>query len=223
MLLLSTPIRESEVDFDGPARDVWLGVLQTAARAGSLRELVDAVLYDPSVAAYHPALRQLRDGPSAPAPAPAPTSAPPEPTPAPVPASAPAGASWTAFLCHSSGDKEEVRALYQRLTADGVTCWFDNEVLLPGQDWDLEISRAIRASRYVLVCLSRASVDKTGYVQKELRRALDRADEQPEGSTFIIPVRLEDCVIPDRLRRWQRVDLFTDSGYGRLLRVLRPG
>ena len=152
MLLLSTPIRESEVDFDGPARDVWLGVLLTAARAGSLRELVDAVLYDPSVAAYHPALRQLRDGPSAPAPAPAPTSAPPEPTPAPVPASAPAGASWTAFLCHSSGDKEEVRALYQRLTADGVTCWFDNEVLLPGQDWDLEISRAIRASRYVLVC-----------------------------------------------------------------------
>src|SRR5690348_2171930 len=40
------------------------------------------------------------------------------------------------FLCHSSGDKERVRNLYQRLSNDGIRCWFDEENLLPGQDWE---------------------------------------------------------------------------------------
>jgi len=209
-LLLTTGIREAEVDFDGSTRTVWINVLQTAAQAGELRELVDAVLRDPSVAGYHPVIRGLLDDarPAPPAPEPA-AAAPPAPA-----------ASWSVFLCHSSGDKEQVRALYERLTADGVPCWLDQEMLLAGQDWDREIRRAIRASRFVLACVSRESVAKTGYVQAELRRALEVADEQPEGSTFIIPVRLDDCVIPDSLGRWQWVDLFGDSGYGRLLRVL---
>jgi hypothetical protein len=121
------------------------------------------------------------------------------------------------FLCHSAGDKERVRELYRSLTADDIKCWFDEEDLLPGQDWDYQIRKAMRASRHVVVCLSKSSVTKTGYVQKELRRALDLADEQPEGSTFVIPVRLEECEVPDRLRRWQWVDLFDKSrGYERL-------
>ena len=36
-------------------------------------------------------------------------------------------------------------------------------------------------------------------IQKELRKALDVADEQPEGSIYLIPVRLELCEFPDRL------------------------
>jgi molecular chaperone DnaK (HSP70) len=127
------------------------------------------------------------------------------------------------FLCHSSGDKELVRNLYRRLTADNITCWFDEENLLAGQDWDHEISRAIRRSRFVLACVSNASVSKVGYVQKELRKALDVADEQPEGVAFLIPVRLEECEIPTRLNQWQYVDLFKSDGYDRLVRGLRAG
>jgi hypothetical protein len=112
------------------------------------------------------------------------------------------------FLCHSSGDKERVRQLYHQLTADGVRCWFDEEDLLPGQDWESEISKAIRRSRFVLACISNSSISKSGFVQKELRLALDVAGEQPDGSTFLIPVRLEQCEIPDRLKRWQAADLF---------------
>jgi len=37
------------------------------------------------------------------------------------------------FLCHSSGDKPEVRNLYQRLSNDGFDPWLDEEDLLPGQ------------------------------------------------------------------------------------------
>jgi hypothetical protein len=121
------------------------------------------------------------------------------------------------FLCHSSGDKERVRTLCRQLKADGIKCWFDEEDLLPGQDWEYEISRAIRRSKFVLACLSKTSITRSGYVQRELKIALDVADEQPEGVAFIIPVRLEECEIPERLRRWQWVDLFKDGSYERLL------
>ena len=38
-----------------------------------------------------------------------------------------------------------MRGLYSRLTKDGVDAWFDKEKLLPGQDWELEIRKAVRA------------------------------------------------------------------------------
>ncbi|MFI8531396.1 toll/interleukin-1 receptor domain-containing protein [Streptomyces aquilus] len=124
------------------------------------------------------------------------------------------------FLCHSSGDKEDVRRLRTQLLSAGFQPWLDEEDILPGQDWDREIRRAIRACDLVLVCLSRASVTKTGYVQKEIRIVLDEADHQPEGAVYVIPARLEDCEVPERLQRWHRVDLFTQGGYDRLLKSL---
>ena len=72
------------------------------------------------------------------------------------------------FLCHSSGDKTAVRNLYHRLQKDGIEPWLDEEKLLPGQDWQNEIIKAVRASDIVVVCLSRASTTKTGFVQKEI-------------------------------------------------------
>jgi len=124
------------------------------------------------------------------------------------------------FLCHASADKPDVRALYKRLVADGVETWLDQENLLPGQNWQVEIPAAVRHSDVVIVCLSRKSVNKEGYVQKEIKFALDIADEKPEGTIFIIPARLEDCEVPNRLSMYQWVDLFSKDGYERLLRAL---
>jgi hypothetical protein len=92
--------------------------------------------------------------------------------------------------------------------------------LLPGQDWNLEITKAVHASDVVLVCLSRGSINKAGYVQEELKYALDAADEQIEGAIFIVPVKLEECEIPERLRRWHWVNLFEENSYERLMRSL---
>jgi len=124
------------------------------------------------------------------------------------------------FLCHSSGDKEVVRSLYERLLADGFNPWLDEKNILPGQEWELEIRKAVRSSAVVLVCLSRAAINKAGFVQKEIKYALDLADEQPEGAIFIIPVRLEECDVPERLRRWHWVDFYRDQGYTLLRRAL---
>jgi len=132
-----------------------------------------------------------------------------------------ASRSIKVFLCHSSSYKPSVRALRSRLLNDGIQPWFDEEDIIPGQDWDLEIRKAIRASDIVLVCLSVSSVTRVGYLQREIRNVLDVADEQPEGSIFLIPIRLEPVGVPERLRRWQWVDLFEDNGYPRLMRALQ--
>jgi hypothetical protein len=125
------------------------------------------------------------------------------------------------FLCHASDDKPRVRDLCRRLHEDGFEPWLDEEQLLPGQDWGFEISAAVEASDIVIVCLSQTSFSKVGYVQKELRRVLDVADNQPEGRIFVIPVRLEECPVPSRLSRWQYADLFVEGGYERLCAALR--
>src|SRR5688572_10010422 len=97
------------------------------------------------------------------------------------------------FLCHSSGDKPTVRELYRRLDAEGwIDAWLDEEKLYPGHDWNIEIVRAIRESDVIIVCLTKNSVNKEGYIQRELRMVLDQSDYKPEGTLFIIPVRLEE-------------------------------
>ncbi|MFN8414656.1 MAG: SUMF1/EgtB/PvdO family nonheme iron enzyme [Anaerolineales bacterium] len=113
------------------------------------------------------------------------------------------------FLCHSSNDKPAVRELYQKLRAEPwIEPWLDEEELYPGDDWDLAIEKAVENSDVVLVCLSNGSINKRGFVQKELRFALDVALEMPEETIFIVPLRLEECTPPRSLRDWQYADYF---------------
>lgn len=125
------------------------------------------------------------------------------------------------FLCHSSGDKPLVRKLYWRLKQDGFAPWLDEENLLPGQDCGYEIQIEVRGSDAVVACLSQSSVSKAGYVHKEIKFALDVADEQPEGAIFIIPAKLEECNVPLRLSRWHWVNLYEPNGYEKLVAALQ--
>ena len=129
------------------------------------------------------------------------------------------------FLCHSSNDKPAVRELYQQLRAEPwIQPWLDEEELYPGQDWNLEIEKAVEAADVILVCLSKGSTTKEGYVQREIRIALDYADYKPEGTLYVIPIRLEECDPPRRLRVWQYADYFEgqrERGLQRLLVSLK--
>jgi ATP-dependent Lon protease len=138
-----------------------------------------------------------------------------------APPGEPPSGALKVFLCHGREDKGKVRDLYRRLRTDGMSPWLDVEDLDPGADWAIEIPDAVRASDIVLVCLSRTSAERRGFVQKEIMIALNAADQMPEGARYIIPVKLEECEVPERLARWHWVDLFEPEGYPRLLRALR--
>jgi formylglycine-generating enzyme required for sulfatase activity len=123
---------------------------------------------------------------------------------------------FSVFLCHASDDKQRIRELYKNLANEGIDVWSD-EKLLPGQDWELEISKALKEAHAIIICFSKKSISKEGFIQKEIKHALDIAEEKPEGTIFLIPARLEDCVVPGRFTRIQYVDLYDPDGYQKLL------
>jgi formylglycine-generating enzyme required for sulfatase activity len=129
------------------------------------------------------------------------------------------------FLCHSSNDKPVVRELYQKLRAETwIQPWLDEEELYPGQDWNMEIEKAVEVADAIIVCLTKNSINKEGYVQRELRIVLDFADYKPEGTLYIMPMRLEECEPPRRLRTWQYADYFEgqrERAFERLLISLK--
>jgi hypothetical protein len=126
------------------------------------------------------------------------------------------------FLCHASEDKYIVRRLYDQLENERwIDPWLDEKKILPGQDWNLEIEKALKAADNIIIFLSNSSITKEGYVQKEIRRAVDMAEEKPEGTLFIIPLMLEPCEVPRRLSNYQWVDYYKDDAYNRLLLSLR--
>jgi WD40 repeat protein len=129
--------------------------------------------------------------------------------------------SLKVFLCHASGDKPAVEKYYALLIGNGIDAWLDKKNLIPGQNWQIEIPKAVRNSDIVIVFLSSSSLTKEGFVQKEIRIALDTADEKPDGTIFIIPARLENCEVPERLAKFHWVDLFEQDGYERIFKALQ--
>jgi hypothetical protein len=124
------------------------------------------------------------------------------------------------FLTHASGDKPVVRELYLKLKRDGFRPWLDEEDLIAGQVWSTTIRKTIEETDVVVFCLSKQSITKEGFIQKEMKQALDLADEKPEGTIFFIPIRLDDCEVPYSLKRWHWVDFFEPNGYEKLVRAL---
>ena len=128
------------------------------------------------------------------------------------------------FMSTTREDSHRVTPVYNALSSAGFRPWLDVQDLLPGQSWVASIRSAIENADFFLVFLSEASVPKTGYVQKEIRIALDQADRLPESEPFVIPVRLDAAVEPPRgLMRYQWVDLFSPDGMEKLIFALRAG
>jgi anti-anti-sigma factor len=105
------------------------------------------------------------------------------------------------FLCHSSKDKLAVRNVHKQLLQTRIQPWLDEVDLLPGQLWEQEIPAAVRRSDAILVFLSAGAIGRSGYLQREIRYALDAATEQSDESQFLIPARLEECARNSRTRK----------------------
>ena len=125
------------------------------------------------------------------------------------------------FLCHAKENVQKVKKAYDTLLNAGFNPWLDEINILPGQNWNLEIQKAIDNTDFALIFLSKKSVEKRGYLNKEIKWALEKQDEQLEGNIFLIPVRQEDCDLPYSLKKFQAVDLFKNDGMDRLVKALQ--
>ncbi len=128
------------------------------------------------------------------------------------------------FISYAREDLEVAKKLYRDFKAADVNPWLDVFDLLPGQKWQLEIEKAISRSHYFIALQSSRSVGKRGHVQVEIARALEVAEQYPEESIFIIPVRIDVCEPSHRqLKKLHTTDLFPsyEEGFSNLLRTLQ--
>lgn len=129
------------------------------------------------------------------------------------------------FISYAKEDAKVANRLYKDLKQAGLDPWLDVKSLLPGNKWENTIKQTIRSSNYFIALLSSNSVTKRGFVQKEIKEALNFLDEFPEQEIFIIPVRLNECIPShERLRALHWVDMFPtwEEGINKILSVIRP-
>ena len=132
------------------------------------------------------------------------------------------------FLAHANEDEEAVLKLYERLKEAGYRPWLHKKDLIPGQNWRTVIPQVIAKSQLFIACLSQQSIAKQGFVQKEFKLALNKYAEMPQETIYIIPLRLDECQIPDlrqdeyglNLRDIQWLDYWKDDGFENLERAI---
>ena len=127
------------------------------------------------------------------------------------------------FLSYAREDETVVRDMHRRLSDAGFDVWMDKINLLPGQAWADEIRRTVRNSDFILLFFSKDSVVKQGFVQREFKLALDTLQDIPPGTIHTIPIRLDDCEIPEQFRDLQWSDLAEEGEFERIVQALNLG
>ena len=128
------------------------------------------------------------------------------------------------FLAYAVEDRDTAERLFDAFLTNGLEPWMDSRKLLPGQNWPRAIERAISVSDFFVACFSRRSIPKRGHFQSELRYALDCASRLPLDEVYLIPARLEECLLPARVQQeYQYVDLFPnwEKGLRRIVTMIR--
>ena len=97
------------------------------------------------------------------------------------------------FISHSSLDKIFARLLANDLKSNGHEPWLDEWEIKVGECILTKIDKGIDNSDFVVVVLSRHSVE-SGWVEKEWKTKYWA--EISSGKTLVLPVLIEDCNIP---------------------------
>jgi hypothetical protein len=125
---------------------------------------------------------------------------------------------YDVFLSHSSKDKPTVRALAERLKADGLRVWLDEWVIQPGDPIFQKVQQGLQESRVLLLFMSRKAF-RSDWVTLEHQTILFRDPTNKERR--FIPIRLDDTEPPDVLRQFAYIDWrkVSKAEYARLLQV----
>jgi len=127
------------------------------------------------------------------------------------------------FISYAREDQSWAERLYMDLRKQEINAWLDIRCLPAGANWKFEIKKAIRNSRYFILLLSKHSITKRGFVQKEIKEALDILQEFPTGAIYLIPARLDRTEpVDDNLQELNWVDLAPNyhDGLARILSSL---
>lgn len=129
----------------------------------------------------------------------------------------------TIFLSYAGEDREKVKDLYRQLSDAGYKPWMDKIDLIVGQEWEPAIKKAIREADFFVACLSKQSVNKRGFVQKENKEALDIWKEKMNYDIYFIPVKLEECEVPEEMNRFHWVEVLDEEFLIKFKKAIEKG
>jgi len=113
------------------------------------------------------------------------------------------------FISYAHEDQDYALKIYNDLLDANLNPWLDVEKILPGQNWKTIVTKAIQESSFFIALLSSNSISRKGYMQKELKIAFNFVEELPVNEIFIIPVRIDECILFDeKLKELHWVDMF---------------
>ena len=122
-----------------------------------------------------------------------------------------------AFISYVREDSHKVDMLQNMLETAGIPVWRDTASLWPGENWRAKIRSAITHNALVFIaCFSSYSAARQkSYQNEELLLAIDQLHLRRPDDPWLIPVRFDDCDVPDfelgagrTLTSIQRADLF---------------
>jgi TIR domain len=127
--------------------------------------------------------------------------------------------SYRLFICHASEDKHEARKIARSLKGLEADVWLDEWEIQVGDSIVQKINEALSSITHLIVLLSEVSCKKP-WVAKEWSAALMR--QLSDNSILVLPVRLDDCVIPTILADLRYADcrLSLRRGLSEIKRVL---
>lgn len=126
------------------------------------------------------------------------------------------------FISYAKEDRESAERYYELLAKEGASPWVDFKHLLPGQNWEAEIERAFSDANVVVLLLSKRSVTKRGFVQREANDAIERLRYKQLTDIYVIPLLLEPCEVPTHIAaRLQYVDLNVSGAWDQVKAALR--
>jgi TIR domain len=103
------------------------------------------------------------------------------------------------FISYVREDGAIVEHLCRVLKANGIKVWLDKEQLEPGVRWRSAIENAIRRGVYFISIFSRARQSKpTSYANEELVLAIEQLRKKAYGTTWFIPIKIDECEIEAR-------------------------
>lgn len=127
------------------------------------------------------------------------------------------------FISYARTDAEIAQGIYETLSHKNQYPWMDIYDLHGGENWQRAIYKAIDNSDIFIALLSNNSVSRRGVIQKELKKALDKWEGMLPDDIYIVPVRVDDCPIPDLLKHIQVLDWDGGKGENKLLEAIRIG
>ncbi|HET9055741.1 MAG TPA: TIR domain-containing protein [Chitinophagaceae bacterium] len=124
------------------------------------------------------------------------------------------------FISYAREDRDTAEKLFDFLTLYRYEPWLDKKKLLPGQDWNTEIRLALKKADFIVLLLSKTSIAKRGFVQREFKLALEYCEEKLDSDIYIIPCKIDDCEVPDKLSKFQWAELNTPESFEQILSSL---